>query len=110
MPVIHELNRIKEIFNHPCNIIYKVPFSVDNYKDVLFAWREYKKKGRNSTYHKTICDVFDFHNTNCDHIILYWSSKMNDCLLMCKIQNKYINIKIPMLIENAEESFIATYT
>jgi len=35
---------------------------------------------------------------------------MNDCLLMCKIQNKYINIKIPMLIENAEESFIATYT
>ena len=47
MPVIHELNRIKEIFNHPCNIIYKVPFSVENYKDVLFAWREYKKKGRN---------------------------------------------------------------
>jgi len=110
MPVIHELNRIKEIFNHPCNIIYKVPFSVDNYKDVLFAWREYKKKGRNSTYHKTICDVFDFHNTNCDHIILYWSSNMNDCLLMCKVQNKYINIKIPMLIENVEESFIATYT
>jgi hypothetical protein len=105
MPVIQELNRIKEIFKRPCNIIYKVPFSVDNYKDVLFAWREYRKKGRTSTYHKTICDIFDFHNTDCDHIILYC-----DCLLMCKIQNKYINIKIPMLIENAEESFIATYT
>ena len=109
MTVIHELNRIREIFNHPCNITYKVPFSVNNYRDVLVAWREYKKN-RNLSFHKTICDVFEFHNSPCDHIILYWSANMTDCLLMCKIQNKYINIKIPMLIENADESFIATYT
>ena len=109
MPVIHELSRIKEILNHQCNIIYKVPFMVNNYKEVLIAWREYKKN-KNLSFNKTVCDVFDFHNTSCDHIILYWSANMNDCLLMCKVQNKYINIKIPMLIENAEESFIATYT
>ena len=109
MPVIHELNRIREILNHPCNIIYKVPFMVNNYKEVLIAWREYKKN-KNLSFNKTVCDVFDFHTTSCDHIILYWSANMNDCLLMCKVQNKYINIKIPMLIENAEESFIATYT
>ena len=109
MPVIHELSRIKEILNHPCNIIYKVPFMVNNYKEVLIAWREYKKN-KSLSFNKTVCDVFDFHNTSCDHIILYWSANMNDCLLMCKVQNKYINIKIPMLIENAEESFIATYT
>ena len=109
MPVIHELSRIREILNHQCNIIYKVPFMVNNYKEVLIAWREYKKN-KNLSFNKTVCDVFDFHNTSCDHIILYWSANMNDCLLMCKVQNKYINIKIPMLIENAEESFIATYT
>ena len=109
MTVIHELNRIREIFNHPCNITYKVPFSVNKYRDVLVAWREYKKNS-NLSFHKTICDVFEFHDSSCDHIILYWSANMNDCLLMCKVQNKYINIKIPMLIENAEESFIATYT
>ncbi len=109
MPVIHELSRIKEILNHQCNIIYKVPFMVNNYKEVLIAWREYKKN-KNLSFNKTVCDVFDFHTTSCDHIILYWSANMNDCLLMCKVQNKYINIKIPMLIENAEESFIATYT
>ena len=109
MPVIHELSRIREILNHQCNIIYKVPFMVNNYKEVLIAWREYKKN-KNLSFNKTVCDVFDFHTTSCDHIILYWSANMNDCLLMCKVQNKYINIKIPMLIENAEESFIATYT
>ena len=109
MPVIHELSRIKEILNHQCNIIYKVPFMVNNYKEVLIAWREYKKN-KSLSFNKTVCDVFDFHTTSCDHIILYWSANMNDCLLMCKVQNKYINIKIPMLIENAEDSFIATYT
>tara|TARA_B100002051_G_C16225148_1_gene387674 strand:+ start:123 stop:452 length:330 start_codon:yes stop_codon:yes gene_type:complete len=109
MPVIHELSRIREILNHQCNIIYKVPFMVNNYKEVLIAWREYKKN-KSLSFNKTVCDVFDFHTTSCDHIILYWSANMNDCLLMCKVQNKYINIKIPMLIENAEESFIATYT
>ena len=109
MPVIHELSRIREILNHQCNIIYKVPFMVNNYKEVLIAWREYKKN-KSLSFNKSVCDVFDFHTTSCDHIILYWSANMNDCLLMCKVQNKYINIKIPMLIENAEESFIATYT
>ena len=109
MTVIHELSRIKEILNHQCNIIYKVPFMVNNYKEVLIAWREYKKN-KSLSFNKTVCDVFDFHTTSCDHIILYWSANMNDGLLMCKVQNKYINIKIPMLIENAEESFIATYT
>lgn len=109
MPVIHELSRIREILNHQCNIIYKVPFMVNNYKEVLIAWREYKKN-KSLSFNKTVCDVFDFHTTSCDHIILYWSANMNDCLLMCKVQNKYINIKIPMLIESANESFIATYT
>ena len=109
MSVMYELEKIRELIKQPCNMARTVPFMVNNYKEVLIAWREHKKN-KSLSFNKTVCDVFDFHTTSCDHIILYWSANMNDCLLMCKVQNKYINIKIPMLIENAEESIIPTYT
>ena len=109
MSVMYELEKIRELIKQPCNIARTVPFIVNNYKDVLKQWHDYKTNQIRS-YDKKICDIFEFHNTNCDHIILYWSSNQEDCLLMCKISNKYINIKIPMLIEDTHDSFIATYT
>jgi hypothetical protein len=108
MVVIYEMQKIKDMMKHSCNLTRGVGFVVDNYDDVIREWRSYKK-------HKThinpkLQDIFDFHDASHDHIILYWSCTQNDCLLMCKIANKYINISMPMSIDNRTKSFFATYT
>jgi len=108
MSVMYELEKIRELIKQPCNIARTVPFIVNNYKDVLKQWRSYKNGVIIND--KNLCDIFNFHNDNIDHILLYWSSNQEDCLLMCKISNKYINLCIPMMLDNVEKSFIATYT
>jgi hypothetical protein len=95
MPVMYELEKIKVLIKQPCNMVRTVPFMVNNYKDILDD--------------KNLCDIFNFHNNNIDHILLYWSSNQEDCLLMCKISNKYINLRMPMTLD-MDNSFIATYT
>ena len=35
-------------------------------------------------YH-LVKSVFDFHKENIDHIILYFSKELLDCLLICRI-------------------------
>ena len=108
MSVIYELEKIRKLIKQPCNIVRTVPFIVNNYKDVLKQWRSFKNGIIIND--KNLCDIFNFHNDNIDHILLYWSSNQEDCLLMCKISNKYINLRIPMMLDNVENSFIATYT
>ena len=108
MSVMYELEKIRELIKQPCNIARTVPFIVNNYKDVLKQWNCYNKG--EAINDKNLCDIFNFHNDNIDHILLYWSSNQEDCLLMCKISNKYINLRIPMMLDDVEKSFIATYT
>ena len=105
---MYELEKIREIIKHPCNIARTVPFIVNDYKEVLKQWSRYNKG--EAINDKNLCDIFNFHNNNIDHILLYWSSNQEDCLLMCKISNKYINLRMPMLLDGVETSFIATYT
>ena len=108
MSVMYELEKIRELIKQPCNMARTVPFMVNNYKDVLKQWSCYNKG--EAINDKKLGDIFNFHNNNIDHILLYWSSNQEDCLLMCKISNKYINLRMPMLLDGVENSFIATYT
>jgi hypothetical protein len=108
MPEIYELEKIRELIKRPCNTVRCVSFVVNNYNNVLKHWKSYKNGDYISD--KNLRDIFDFHNTNCNHILLYWSANQEDCLLMCKISNKYINLRMPMLIKDTYKSFIATYT
>jgi hypothetical protein len=108
MSVMYELEKIRELIKQPCNMARTVPFMVNNYTDVLKQWSCYNKG--EAINDKKLCDIFNFHNNNIDHILLYWSSNQEDCLLMCKISNKYINLRIPMMLDDVEKSFIATYT
>ena len=108
MVVIYEMQKIKDIMNHSCNVARRIEFVVNNYNEVIKEWHSYKKN-RNNVSAK-LHSIFDFHRASHDHIILYWSYNQNDCLLMCKISNKYINISIPMLISKRNESFFAMYT
>jgi len=108
MTVMYELEKIKKLIKQPCNIAWTVPFIVNNYKDVLKQWRSFKNGI--IINNKNLCDIFNFHDNNKDHILLYWSSNQEDCLLMCRISNKYINLRMPMILDNRKHSFIATYT
>jgi len=108
MSVMYELEKIRELIKRPCNMARTVPFIVNNYKDVLKRWRSFKRGIVIDD--KKLCDIFNFHNNNIDHILLYWSSNQENCLLMCKISNKYINLQMPMTLDNMNHSFIATYT
>ena len=115
MVVIHELAAIREMIRKPCNIVWKVPFIVADYNDVLSEWLRYRDS---NTLHSSIADsrllkeIFTFHSHIRNHIVLYKSRNLNDCLLMCRIDGKYINIVAP--VEGSDvltnESLVATYT
>ena len=111
MLIINELEKINELIRQPCNMVWKIPFVVNCYEDVLKEWKNYKLTGKlnTSVNELKLKNIFEFHKINMDHIILYWSLNQPMCLLMCKINNKYINLTTPMLLDN-DNSFIATYT
>lgn len=109
MIAVYELKKIKEMLKCPSNVTKKVSFIINNYNEVLSAWKAYQNNHLLEDS-KDLYDIFEFHNSEIDHIILYWSLNQTDCLLMCKIRGKYINMYIPMTLSNINRSFIATYT
>ena len=55
-------------------------------------------------------NIFELRKKNADHIALYYSKNQDNCLLMCKISGKFINLLLPALeINLRERSFIAVY-
>ena len=108
-------NKIKNLLLQGCNVIYDTKLSVFDYKEVLDVWLKYKKENKlyllENDKH-VVKNIFDFHKKNIDHVILYYSKELLDCLIMCKIDNKYINVKIPSdnCIHVVNKSFIAVYS
>ena len=94
----------------PCNIIRKVPFKVINYKEVIDLWKIYKNGGNfYINENLELKNLFEFHKSNVNHIILFWSINNDNCILLCKVDEKYFNLLIPMSLSK-EYSFVATYT
>ena len=106
-------NTIKRILNQGCNVIYKFDFEISSYKNVIQIWKMYKHNNiltLGNENRKLIKDIFNFHKTNIDHVILVFSKNNNDCLLMCKIKGRYINLLIPSLeLNQNQKSFAAIY-
>ena len=113
MPVVEELKKIKEILQNVSNVVYPIPITVDSYRHVLDRSIQYKtfKQLHFAPHMSLIRDVFRFHRAHLNHIIVYFSRNMLDCLLMCRIRGKYINILIPApIIRDKSCSLIAVYT
>ena len=107
--------KIKELLLQECNIVYDTKLNVSNYNDVINVWLQYKNEKKLNIDEENsylIKSIFDFHEKNIDHVILYYSKQMLDCLIMCRIDNRYINIQIPSedKIRNFNKSFIAVYS
>ena len=104
---------IKRILNQGCNVLYKFDFEITSYKSVIGIWKLYKCNNVLMLENKdkgVIKDLFNFHKTNIDHVILVFSRNNDNCLLMCKIRGMYINLLIPSLeINKDQKSFAAIY-
>ena len=108
------IEKINKMILRPCNMVYKVPLRINSYQEVLNEWKNYKV-GRNLTVSmensKLIMDLFKFHLTAIDHIILYYSANQRDCLLMCRVDNKVVNLSIPAYnMYDMNKSVVATYS
>jgi hypothetical protein len=107
-----QIDKIKTMLKRTCNMAVKVPFEVENYDEVLHLWRDHKlgkKSNINIDSNIGLKDIFEFHEMSSDHVILFWSYNHEDCVLLCKTENKYMNIKMPMITDKTY-SFVATYS
>jgi len=104
---------IKTMIMNPSKKVMRVPFHVKSYKNVLDIWNTFKKQDRinvDTTDNILLDGIFKFHLSDIDHIILYYSKHLEDCLLMCKVREKYVNMVAPIKpFERLEYSLIATY-
>ena len=109
------LIKIKNILKKPSKSIIYLPYQVKTYSEVVERWKRYKKKGVDPYGKKIgpvwpVSGIFDFHFSKINHVLLYYSSNLENCLLMCKINNKYINMIAPMdPLKDIGRNFVATY-
>jgi len=109
-PII--MSKIQDLFKKKPNIVYDIPHSIQNYKDVVKIFYNYRLTNKLDFYDpgSIITEVCKFHENNSDHIIMYHSSDKDDALLLCRIQEKNVNILIPSeLGENKNKNIIAIY-
>ena len=111
------IEKINQMIHRPCNIVYRVPLQVGSYEEVIRTWRYYKRNGRSiqTTAGKVVQDIFAFHQQSVDHIILYYSVNLMNCLLMCRVGDIFKNLLIPAPERLQEEyrlegSIVAIYT
>ena len=93
----------------------KVPFLASNYQEVVRLWKIFKRSGsvrdivgrENDQITIQINQIFSFHSSDPEHIIMYSSPHLSDALLLCKANGKYTNIRLPTPMFS--DGFIAVY-
>lgn len=109
-----EYKKIKKIIQQPCTIAWHISLNVSSYKEVIKEWCMYKRTRRVASdivKKEEIKQIFDFHLQEDNHILLFYSANQLDCLWMCKIDGKYINLVAPAYtLMKEKKSVIATFT
>ena len=110
-PTEEELKFIKEIILTKPTYMAEVPFRVNNYGEAVKLWGQYKKYKSISINNEHVINAFKFHLNCNNHVVMFHTYKDNNCLLLCRVKDKFINIIIPFVNEGTAitESFIATY-
>jgi len=111
------LEAIKEIFsNNKPNYAMGLEYvKVESYTLLISSWREWLITGNLTKipYDKrdVLKKIFKFHSLPADHVICFQSYNLDEGLLMCRINKKFLNIIIPKIEGTpANTSIIATYT
>ena len=106
------INTIKRLLLAGCKTAFKTPIEVDSYNTVIRGWNAFRQDGSLSDVENryVVNGIFQFHKSNLDHVILYYSRNRTDCLLLCKIGGRYKNIRISSYgLENREKNIVAVY-
>lgn len=105
-----DINTIRSMIRSPAAYVEKMPFSVNSYIEVVNLWKTYKKTGEIEMEDIKIRNVFDFHKSDTNHVIMYYSLGQQDCLLMCKVGENYLNILVDARpTDLLGYNYIATY-
>ena len=108
------LKILKELIMKEPNTLFKVPFQVENYKEVLKKIKDYKEKNVimiDKEIKYVLRSIFDFHLSDKTHALVFYSFGKNNALILGRIKGKHINLLMPVddMVCNFETSFIATY-
>lgn len=105
-----DINKIRSMIRSPASYVEKMPFSVNSYNEVVDLWKTYKKTGKIDMDNVKIRNVFDFHKSDTNHVIMYYSLGQRDSLLMCKVGENYLNILVDARpTDLLGYNYIATY-
>ena len=105
---------IKNLIMRDPNTLFKVPFCVENYKEVINKLKIYKERNvivMDEEIKFIVRRIFDFHINNKTHALVFYSLGHRNALIMGKVKGKTINVFLPIddMVCNFETSFIATY-
>ncbi len=104
------LAKIKQLILLKPKMTTTTNLEANDYTFVVKMWIHFKKTGKLLIDDYTIRSAFEFHKSNVDHIICYYSKDKPYALLLCKIFGKYINMQIPAeTTYTFKSSAIATY-
>ena len=105
------VSRARKLLLSPCKHIELVAFDAHDYQSVVNLWLSYKRSVSTLEKYPGIRSYFDFHRTHEPHLLMYSSKFCDGVLLMTKLENQYMNIRLPDLRERyLQSSFIAIYT
>lgn len=109
------LHFIKELLKNEPNTIYKVPWQVNDYKEVMKMLFDFKNKDGKliieEEYKYILRMMFTFHLQDKNHVMIFYSNNKDSCLCMARHKGQNININMPVadVVMNADSSFVATY-
>ena len=105
---------LKKLIMKEPRTLFKLPFQVENYKEVIKKLKIYKERNiivMDEEIKFVVRRIFDFHINNETHALVFYSLGNKNALVMGKVKGKTINILLPIddMVCNFETSFLATY-
>ena len=110
-PTENDLKFIKNIILTKPTYIAEIPFRVKHYSEAVQLLSKYKKNPEIPINNTHVINAFKFHLNVGNHVVMYHTYNDNNCLLLCRVNNKFFNIIMPFVNEGQKlnDSFIATY-
>ena len=107
------LNFIRDLLKNEPNTIYKVPWQVKDYKQVMKMLFDFKNKEGKliiEGYKHILRMMFTFHLQDENHVMVFYSNN-KDGVYVWRYKSQHININMPVadVVMNADSSFVATY-
>ena len=86
------MNEIARLIKKPCTFARTIPYTAHSYNHVIDIWKAFKN---GQSLPLDISQIFHMHLSNINHIILYNSKDLDNSLLLCYINGRFINTVIP---------------